>query len=49
MSVTALHHVRFGGIDLDAAERFAQDFGLHVAERGPGRCVLRTSGGEAFS
>lgn len=49
MKVTALHHVRFAVTDLDAAERFGRDFGLHVVERSPDRCVMRTNGGDAFS
>ena len=48
LHLEALHHVIFEVQDRAASERFAQDFGLHVAARDERRTYLRGAGPDAY-
>jgi catechol 2,3-dioxygenase-like lactoylglutathione lyase family enzyme len=48
LRLQSLHHVGFQVRDLAASERFAVDFGLHVAARDERRIYLRGAGTDAY-
>ncbi|MET3286217.1 VOC family protein [Novosphingobium capsulatum] len=49
MMLRKLHHVTFHVSDLDATERFANDFGLLTVEKAGQRLVMATQGGDSYS
>jgi catechol 2,3-dioxygenase-like lactoylglutathione lyase family enzyme len=49
MRLKCPHHVRFTVKDLDAQERFANDFGLITEEKSDDQLVMRTRGGDVVS
>lgn len=48
MSVKTLHHVAFTVTDLDATQKFAEDFGLLTVTKSDAELVMRTGGGDAW-